>query len=479
MIRAMLCLAACVPALVLAERRDSPIPLGSRLELFVDDHIVETMRGTALVLQRPQPGGSVLAFDRPWEGASSGYVTVFKDGERYRMYYRGSSLPGYAVPSLLAPGETVIPDHPAVTCYAESRDGIGWTKPDLGLFEFAGSKKNNIVWTGPSADNLAVFKDENPAAPAAERYKAVGSDRVGNKPVLAAFASADGLRWRRLRQDPILTDGMFDSLNVAFWDAERGQYLAVYRDFRSGVRTIKTATSSDFLRWSPGAWGDFGDAPLEHLYTNATTPYFRAPHIYLALPRRFLPWRNFYPDAPSPGASDGVFMSSRDGLHWNRHFLESFIRPGPDPRNWPQRANTPAWGIVPTGESEMSIYVERHRTSPTNHLERLVLRTDGFVSVHAGYAEGELVTRTLTFTGESLILNYATSAAGSIRIEIQDARGNPLPGLALEDSPLLWGDRIEGVVRWPRPGALKGLAGLPVRLRFVVKDADLYSLRFR
>ena len=179
-------------------------------------------------------------------------------------------------------------------------------------------------------------------------------------------------------------------------------------------------------------------------------------------------------------------MSSRDGLHWDRRFLESFIRPGIDPRNWPQRTNTPVRGIVPTAKDEISLYVERHRAAPTNHLQRLVLRTDGFVSVHAGYAGGELITKSLVFEGENLILNFASSAAGSICLEIQDAQGNPLPGFALEESPLIWGDEIEHTVRWKRTHAkatsdkpLARIAGKPVRLRFVMKDVDLYSLRFR
>ena len=116
----------------------------------------------------------------------------------------------------------------------------------------------------------------------------------------------------------------------------------------------------------------------------------------------------------------------------------------------------------------------------------MVLRTDGFASAHTGYAGGELHTKPLVFEGENLVLNFATSAAGSIRIEIQDALGNPLPGFALEDSPLIWGDEVEHVVRWerdhPKATSDKPLArtgGKPVRLRFVMKDADLYSIRFQ
>ena len=463
-----------------------PVDIGSRLELFVDGRLIESLKGVRLKLHHPLPAERVLYFDREWEGGNSGYVTVFRDGVRYRMYYRGASSTGYAVPSLLKVGETPVAEHPQVACYAESMDGIIWKKPALGLFEFNGSTDNNIVWTGSGGHNFSPFKDTNPDAPPAQRYKAVGSGQAGGKPVLLGFVSPDGIRWTKLREEPLLTDGKFDSLNVAFWDAVRSRYAAFYRDFRHGVRTIKHATSLDFLDWTEGQWGDFGDTPPEHLYTNGTVAYFRAPHLFLALPRRFLPWRQLYPDAPVPGASDGVFMSSRDGIHWDRRFLESFIRPGRDPRNWPQRTNTPARGIVPTAEDEISLYVERHRSAPTNHLQRLVLRTDGFVSVRAGYSGGEMVTRPLLFDGDNLVLNFSTSAAGSIRVEIQDVRGHPFPGFSLEESPLIWGDEIEHMVRWARSHRkaisdrpLRRLAGNPVRLRLVMKDADLYSLRFR
>jgi hypothetical protein len=77
-----------------------------------------------------------------------------------------------------------------------------------------------------------------------------------------------------------------------------------------------------------------------------------------------------------------------------------------------------------------------------------------------------------------LILNYATSASGSIRVEIQDLNRNPLPSFSLEDSPLIWGDEIERAVAWKPDRPLKMLAGKPVRLRFVLKDADLYAIRF-
>jgi hypothetical protein len=463
----------------------APVDIGSRLELFLDDTLVGALRGAELKLHEPRPAGTVLRFEKPWEGVTSLYITVFKDEDRYRMYYRGSSHEGYTVTSALKPGESVIPEHDQFACYAESRDGITWTRPSLGLVPFKGSKENNIVWTGPGAHNFNPFRDPNAADPA-QRYKAVGSGSVGKKPVLFGFGSPDGLRWTLLRQEPIITDGAFDSLNVAFWDPVKKVYAAIYRDFTHGVRTIKYATSTDFLSWTPGQWADFGDSPAEHLYTNGAVPYFRAPHVYVALPRRFIPWRTYYKELMGSGSglSDVLLMSSRDGVRWHR-FDDAYIRPGLDERNWVHRTNEPAAGIVPTGPDEMSIYVARNYTWPTNHLERMALRTDGFVSVHAGSTGGELVTKPLVFKGGNLVLNYSTSASGSIQLEIQDARGKPLPGFALQDSPLIWGDKVEAVVKWRDQGnemgsaPLRRHAGEPVRLRFVLKDADLYSIRFR
>ena len=357
------------------------LDIDSRLELFVDDYLIDSLTGLKLKLHTPRRAGKVMVFDRPWEGVTSGSTAVvFQDGDLYRMYYRGSSHAGYAVEPLLEPGEVVIPEHPYTACYAESRDGIHWTRPSLGIIEYEGSRDNNIVWMGKGTGAFLPFKDSNPNAPASELYKAVGPDSRK----LYAFISPDGIHWKEMREDPIITDGAFDSPNLAFWDQVHERYVAVYRDFTMGVRTIKIATSTDFRNWTPGRYGDFGDAPAEHLYTNATQPYFRAPHIYLAFPRRFHPWKTRVPfdQANSGGCSDAIFMSSRDAIHWNRQ-LDAFIRPGKEIRNWSHRSNTPAWGLLATAPDEISLYVQRHYTFPTNYLERMVIRTDGFMSVHA------------------------------------------------------------------------------------------------
>ena len=144
-----------------------------------------------------------------------------------------------------------------------------------------------------------------------------------------------------MQEEPVISDGAFDSLNLPLWDAARSRYVAFYRDFTNGVRHVKFASSQDFLTWTPGQWFDFGDAPAEHLYTNGTIAYPRAPHLFLGFPKRFHPWRNLLEEAPRPGLSDGVFMSSRDGLHWDRRFLEGLHTTGTGPPELAQSKQLP------------------------------------------------------------------------------------------------------------------------------------------
>ena len=433
------------------------IDIGSRLQLFVDDYLIEEMSGVELTLHRPTPMETVLELDQPWENDTNGYFTVFKDDDRYRMYYRCSA---------------VVAER---TCYAESEDGIVWTRPELGIIEFAGSTKNNMIWTGDVSHNFAAFKDTNPAAAADQQYKALG----GQPP--QAFASADGIHWRESADGPVLTWGAFDSQNLAFWDAERGHYVAYYRIWSDDdVRAIGTSISDDFVNWRDHRAIDLGDAPEEHLYTNAITPYFRAPDVLLSFPKRFQPERKVVESHPHSGVSDSVFMTSRDGLNFERTFMEAFLRPGRELRNWTERSNMVAWGVVPTAKDEISVYYSRHYRHPSSHMERGVLRVDGFVSVNAGFEGGELTTRPLIFSGDILEINYETSGVGSIRVEVQDAAGKPITGYTLKDASEMYGDEIEGQVRWSSTtfGRVQKLEGQPVRLRFVMKDADLYSFQF-
>ena len=91
---------------------------------------------------------------------------------------------------------------------------------------------------------------------------------------------------------------------------------------------------------------------------------------------------------------------------------------------------------------------------------------------------GEMLTKLLLFSGPSVEINYSTSAAGVVRVEIQDIDGSPVPGFELDECLDIIGDGIERTVSWKNGADVSALAGRPIRLRFVTKDADLSALRF-
>ena len=156
------------------------IEIGSRRELFVDDYLIESLSGAHKRLHQPVAREVVLHLNRPWEGNTCAYAVVFRDGDVFRMYYRGSHWDWDAMRGTHE-----------VACYAESTDGSEWVRPVLGLCDFAGSTANNIIWAGEGAHNFTPFKDTNPGCSPQARYKAIASIEGG----IITFASPDGLRW--------------------------------------------------------------------------------------------------------------------------------------------------------------------------------------------------------------------------------------------------------------------------------------------
>lgn len=486
------------------------IDIGSRRELFVDRSLIETLDSVRLQLHHPQPREVSVVHDAPWEGTGSGYHSVFMDGDKYRMYYKAWHLD-------VQPEEFKARSR-LYCCYAESDDGIHWRKPELGLHDFDGSKANNIVMVAEThgqavsdPGHCAVFKDENPIAAKDAKYKAI--IRAKKPHGLMVFKSADGLRWTPLHDQPVITNGAFDSQNLAFWDSANGTYRAYWRYFTKGVttgdqwkpggvRAIRTAVSNDLVNWDEEANLTYVDSPSEQLYTNQIKPYHRAPHILIGFPTRYvdrgwsdsmrkLPdherrqWRARASERYGTALTDALLMSSRDGVKFHR-WNESFLRPGVEnPKAWHYGQQYVAWHCVETASAidgapnELSLYAtEGYWHGKGSQLRRYTLRLDGFVSASAGWKGGRLLTRPLTFDGESLEVNFSTSAAGSLRVELQDDKGNPLKGFSLADCSEIFGDSVNRKVHWNTDQELSAMVGKTVRLLFELKDADLYSFRF-
>ena len=497
-------------------RAEGPVDIGSRLEMFVDDHLIDSMADARLTLHRPVPRERVLACDRSWEGNGVNYVSVFQDGPIYRMYYRGRNRkyqPGkIGDPNI--PQSVGIVDTRAVYCYAVSTDGIHWTKPKLRLFEYEGSKENNIVWDGVGAGGMCPFKDTSPNCRPGERYKAMvrGTSPEYQKLGIRALTSPDGIHWKLSKQPASGVPGDLDGELTTFWDASRGEYRIYNRKYTAHPhgRDILTASSKNYmsgwtaavlLKYRPrSVYAKPGDSEL---YSNGVFPYYRAPHIFVGFPTRYLDrgWSSSMKALPqlklrelrsrvSPregtALTDGMFMSSRDGLTFYI-WPESFIRPGPQRvGSWFYGDHNSNWGVLETpsvldgAPNELSLYMTEYTQNKidTGYLRRYSLRIDGFASIQAPLSGGELITRPLQFDGKQLVLNFSTGAAGSIRVEIQDNQGKPIPGYTLSDCDDTFGDDLGRTVVWKGGSDVSRLTGQSVRLRFVLKDADLFSLRF-
>jgi len=431
-----------------------PVDIKQRLELFVDDLLVSSMDGVEFFLHEP------VKAPIPDSPLPVIYTTVLKDEEIFRAYYR-DIRPGYE-------GTREDGHKGEITCYAESRDGHEWTFPELGIFDIKSEQGNNVILDGVSrtSHNFSPFIDKRPGLQKEARYKALAGVHQGGG--LYAFQSEDGIHWSMIQEKPVLQhkEFSFDSQNVSFWSVVENCYVCYFRSWETShgeLRTISRTTSRDFLNWTePVAMNP--NLTGEHLYTSQTHPYFRAPHIYLATPTRFFPDRG--------ESTDILFMATRAASEsYTRLFTEAFIRPGLDPERWGNRSNYVALNVVPTGPAEMSIY---HRDG-----HRYTLRTDGFVSVRAGAEKGDLTTKPILFSGNKLVVNYSTSGAGSLRVEILDAHGLPVPGFTLESCPTIFGDKIEGTVIWENAPPLSSLQGEPIRLRFVMQECNLYSFQFK
>ena len=241
------------------------------------------------------------------------------------------------------------------------------------------------------------------------------------------------------------------------------------------------------------------------MYTNGIHPYHRAPHILFGFPTRYTA-RKMTDHLKSlepvelraeltaayarvgSDLTDGLFMTSRDGVRfrrWDEAFLRPGLEAGPSASNWTYGDNYQNYGLFETASDregappELSmLFSEGYWRKGESRLRRYTIRLDGFVSAQADFAGGEVLTKPLLFSGGELRINYSTSAAGSLRVEIQDVAGTAISGFALDDCIESIGDSVEHTVLWKNGSDVGPLAGKPIRLRFVLKDADLYSFQF-
>lgn len=452
-----------VPAILLLAA-----PSGSVRWLPVGDPaLFPAAPASVLVLHSPDRPFVALELDQPWEGPESGYATVLRALEGWRMYYR-------------AGGERTR----EFTCVALSNDGVSWKRwegPAPGVRH--APPGSNIVWTSERASygeshNFFPFVDANPACPPSERFKALGFfiDRTeGEERTLCSLVSADGFSWRRVSPRGEVRGGRFDSLNTAFWDSALGRYVCYFRDSRRGARWVKRSASPDFRSWSVGEWVSFPSLEGQNLYTNGIQPYPDSPGLYAAMPMRFVPGRKSVGDPPRTvdGLSDGLLLLGRGGASFPTHFGRAWISGGRDPANWGNAHgnNTPVVGWVRRPDCWIVYWMDHYGATP--RVMGGLVRPHGFVSLRAA---GPMAFRTapLPNAGRKLLVNFSTSAAGAVQVAVADAAGKPYPGFDFTDGPELYGDELGRPVRW-RGGEL-GDSPRPRRLLVRLREADLYAV---
>lgn len=458
-----------------------PWRVGTDRQLFVDRAFFAESTNVSLRLHPPRKTGEkVLEADKPWESATLNWFNVLEDRgvidpeARYRMWYECYDVPGWPTAD-----DTSF-------CYAESRDGIRWTKPELGLFEYQGSTKNNILFrqvgSGTHRSRVhgtGIFVD--PTAPPPARYKAVSqglwADR--NPPYrVAGMTSADGLRWHRL-PTPIC-DVFADSQYAGFWDPSANQYALYGRVAGNLGRT----SSPDFARFSPLELvlrADANDPPDSNLYNSAAVKYRGAAQVYLMFPSLY---------QHRPDTLDIRLAVSRDGLRWTYPDQATpFVPLGPT-NAFDSQTLYIGQGIIDAGDETWLYYsgspLPHNRTELEDLVRcpqpraysRLVTRRDRFVSAEASSSGGRFVTPPLDFAGNRLLLNAEVRAGGHLRVALLDEQHRPIPGRRLEDCQPITGDHLDALVHWKDGTDLGAWTHRPVRLEFDLRDTSLFGFQF-
>lgn len=474
-----------------------PRQVGDRKQLFIDRRFIAASEHVALAMNPAQKLGVVLdAGNSPWERGQGGYFRIVEDGGKLKMYYGAFLTTGQGL------------------CYAESDDGLHWTKPALGLVEINASKVNNVLYPDDAID-ATIFIDPNDVP--ARRYKLFRS-LVTSDPARAgvyASYSADGLHFTEAGR--VLPMWPETSL-IADWDPRIKKYTVFLRVFvrdNPNQRRAGRIETDDLLKpWpyrptdpllSPPSPAnipqvlsvDGDDGPDCDIYTNAACRYPDAEDVYLMFPAMFRhfsphrqPWFRFKPGDDN-GLIEVQLAVSRDGVRWERPDRRPYFPMGL-PDEWDRWLAMMGVGMVRRGNALYQYYwssgrmhdaailrPEYDKSAPTRGgIGALRQRPDGFISADFAHTGGTLTTPPLLFGGSHLRLNIDTGGMGTAFVEIRDDQGRPIPGFALADCEEIGGNFLDTPVRWKGKADLSALRGRPVVLHVSARRAKLFALQF-
>jgi hypothetical protein len=522
-------------AFISAAPAQQPLPVGSQKQLLIDCKLIESSEGIQLMAQEPfQTREKLVTADQSWEaGASLGsYSTVIKEGDTIRLWYdirAGAPPPGQKNPAFMG------------IAYAESRDGIHFTKPVLNLVELNGSKENNFVMP-PDPAMLAVgggsvWRDDNPACPAEARYKSWVKIYPRNASVSGVpsriFTSPDGIHWK-LDERQMTGLRAVDTQPSWFWEPRIRRYIGYSREWIReksgfGFRAFSYNESDDLFQWDNMAMAlepderDCAATPAmridvrrlevrgdnimpqratrtaaveggeDQVLTPAAPLDFYGPGVfpyegvYLALVSVFHHWKGSANEA-WPNTGDVQLAVSRDGRHFTRPGnRQPFLRTGPD-GSWDSKWIYPVLRPIRMGDqlwiyyfgmnSDHAARLDAQATVKETAISRAILRLDGFVAAVADYTGGVFITPPLRFEGTRLELNLDTGAGGSALVELLDENGKPIPGFGFHDADERNGNSVQMPVTWRGNADVSALAGQSIRLHVRLRNAKLYAFQF-
>ena len=513
--------AATLLSASLAGESRPPVNVGAHAQLLADGALIDRRSKLRFVVNPPRKAGRVLAPEMPWEEHRIFVVQVLTDGDVYRMWYqcmpaagpsKGTQIPcGHC--KRRVPDTTVVCHHCGycvsdairdeffgLYAYAESKDGLSWHRPELGVREFRGSRKNNLVArVGP------VMIDPKPRD--GVRYLAIGG---AHAPSL--MGSKDGFLWRVVAER--CTPFICDTANQILWDPNVERYVAYLRGFPGRRTVVQTETADPYKTPWPHKPGvdlgavradkyittemttvldgkDFGTYeiynPCVHIYPNRKGGvYFAFPTVYRAYRRLADRPKHRYNQMSNDGSGEVHVFVSRDGKHFTLPARTPYVTLGTD-------------GEPDCGYLQMAVGMVEHGDEiyqyytgvPTTHgycrpdRERhlggafcLVQKRDRFVGLCADAGGGELVTHPLVSTGRRLEINVDCGGLGEARVEILDADGKAIPGFSLADADPIDLNQIHAACTWRGNADVAKLTGNPIRLRIVLRNATLYAFRF-
>jgi hypothetical protein len=482
---------------VRGEDAEPAVDIGSSKRLMWNASLFESSRGIRFEMHRPhRTGERCLIADKPWESWQiGGMSSLLHENGKFRLWY--------GVSHGIRHGEEYA------VAYAESDDGRTWTKPVLGLVEYAGSKENNLV-VGYSTVIGQVFRD--PHAQPGEPYRmlaAVFPAKDGDpKPYLTLLRSADGWRWSKPERN-VVSAGEFalDTQSQAFWDRDRNSYVLFTR--MGPWRQVGRSESTDpFAFPAPVNVMRPEEPSLADYYQAGVTKYEEAADAYVALvpiffhpgdaqgnplggnPALTINYVNNPITVVAPDTLDIHLFTSDDSIRWQRRGEQlPFLGLGPD-GEFDSRSLYPGVGYAVMG-SEIWFYYSAFDCTHIESLDgerpfekflgtitRATLRRDGFVSATASQKGAEIVTRPLLFSGDQLVVNVDCSAGGHLDVELQTADGTPIPGLTAADCDRIYHNNVARTVTWRGKADLSAWSQKPVRLRMQLHNCRLYAIQF-